>query len=187
MQMIALSAVKTSIMAGLLASVFTAQAALADEHLFDELRFGAVSSIQGHEHGAAGEVTLFFDPFGHDAATGFLDSLSRPRVHVGGEIGADNINNQAYAGLSWTANLFSSKAFIEAGFGGVIHDGAIDDRHRNGPDLGCRVLFREYAAVGYRINQTWSVMGQIEHASNADLCDPNDGMTRAGVMVGYKF
>lgn len=156
------------------------------DHVFDELRFGAVTSLQNHEKGAAGEVTLFFDPFSRDTASGLWQSLARPRVHVGGEIGSASTNNQVFAGLSWTVDL-TDKAFVEAGFGGVIHDGAINDQHRNGPDLGCRALFREYAAAGYRINKTWSLLAQIEHASNADLCDPNDGMTRAGVMVGYKF
>ncbi|ACM36363.1 MULTISPECIES: acyloxyacyl hydrolase [Rhizobium/Agrobacterium group] len=185
--MIALSSIKAPALTGLLLFTITTQSAFAGDTVFDELRFGAVTSIQGHEHGGAGEVTMLFDPFSRDSASGFLDSLARPRVHVGGEIGGDSLNNQIYAGFSWTTDIFSSKTFIEAGFGGVIHDGAIDEQHRNGPDLGCRVLFREYAALGYRINKTWSIMGQIEHASNADLCDPNDGMTRAGVMVGYKF
>jgi hypothetical protein len=32
------------------------------------------------------------------------------------------------------------------------------------------------------------LMAEIAHSSNANLCDgPNDGMTRAGLQVGYKF
>jgi hypothetical protein len=31
-------------------------------------------------------------------------------------------------------------------------------------------------------------MAQVAHSSHANLCDgPNGGMTRAGLLVGYKF
>ncbi|MDQ0453819.1 acyloxyacyl hydrolase [Rhizobium paknamense] len=156
------------------------------DHILDEVRLGAVGSLQDHETGVAFEGTAFFDPFDRGDAPSLMDSLKHPRPFLGGEVGTSSMNNQLYGGLAWTFDI-SDRIFTEIGLGGVVHDGAIDDQHKNGPDLGCRVLFREHAAVGYRLDKNWSLVGQIEHTSNANLCDPNDGMTRAGLLVGYKF
>ena len=137
----------------------------AQDQIFDELRFGASASIQGgseHEDGVFPEVTLFFDPFGHDEATG-LQKLARPRIHLGTSIGTSGSATQVFTGFSWTAD---------------------DD----GPALGCRVLFHEYIGAGYRFDNHWNVMAQVAHSSHANLCDgPNEGMTRAGLQLGYKF
>jgi len=44
------------------------------------------------------------------------------------------------------------------------------------------------AAAGYRFDDHWNLSATVEHASNANLCDgPNDGLTRAGLMLGYQF
>ncbi len=42
--------------------------------------------------------------------------------------------------------------------------------------------------LSYRFNAHWNVIAQAAHSSHANLCDgPNDGMTRAGLQIGYKF
>jgi hypothetical protein len=170
-------------------SLGMSSAAQAGDKIFDELRFGASASVQGghsHEDGVFPEITALFDPFGFEQATGWKQQLMHPRVHVGTSIGTAGEATQFFAGFTWTVDL-SDKIFAEAGFGGVIHTGELrdDDDH---PDLGCRVLFHEYLGAGYRFNSNWNVMAQLAHSSNANLCDgPNDGMTRAGLMVGYKF
>jgi len=53
--------------------------------------------------------------------------------------------------------------------------------------LGCHVLFRESASLGFNLTESWRIMGTIEHNSNAGLCDFNRGLTNAGVRLGYKF
>jgi hypothetical protein len=53
--------------------------------------------------------------------------------------------------------------------------------------LGCHVLFRESASIGFDVTETWRIMGTVEHHSNAGLCDENRGLTNAGVRIGYKF
>ena len=69
----------------------------------------------------------------------------------------------------------------------LLDFGPLDDGS-DGPKLGCRLLFREYAAAGYRFDDHWNLSATVEHASNANLCDgPNDGLTRAGLMLGYQF
>lgn len=162
----------------------------AGDGAFDELRFGATASVADgnlHEDGAFPSATLFFDPFDRGTATGWRDALARPRVHVGGEIGTGDGADMAFAGLNWTFDV-SPKIFLDAGFGGLVHDGNLDGPRKDGPRLGCRLLFHEYAAVGYRLDEKWSLVGQVEHASHAKLCDgPNDGFTRTGLMVGYRF
>ncbi|NKN36529.1 acyloxyacyl hydrolase [Agrobacterium sp. a22-2] len=167
----------------------TQGAEAADQKIFDEMRFGLVGSVadgDNAEDGVAAEFTVFFDPLGRDEASGLRESLMRPRVHLGAELGIAGSASQAFAGLSWTVDL-TDRIFAEAGFGGLIHDGTLDD-NASGPGLGCRGLFREYAALGYNLDRNWRVMAQVEHASHANLCDdPNDGFTRAGMLVGYRF
>ncbi|MBB3966310.1 hypothetical protein GGQ67_003997 [Rhizobium metallidurans] len=161
----------------------------ADDKIFDELRFGASASIQGgdsREDGVFPEVTVFFDPFNQDTATDWKQALARPRVNVGTSIGTSGEATQIFGGLSWTVN-FNEKLFAEAGFGGVWHNGNLKNSG-DGPNLGCRFLFHEYVGAGYRIDANWSVIAQVAHSSHANLCDgPNNGMTRAGLQVGYKF
>ncbi|PDT09149.1 MULTISPECIES: acyloxyacyl hydrolase [unclassified Rhizobium] len=161
----------------------------AGEQIFDELRFGVSASVQsGHsrEDGVFPEITALFDPFGYEEAVGWQQQLLRPRVHLGTSIGTAGEATQFFTGFTWTVD-FNDKLFAEAGFGGVIHTGDLDDND-DGPELGCRVLFHEYAGAGYRFTPHWNVMAQIAHSSHANLCDgPNDGMTRAGIQIGYKF
>ncbi|MBB3351829.1 hypothetical protein FHT70_001747 [Rhizobium sp. BK049] len=166
-----------------------AGSANAGEQIFDELRFGASASVQsGHagEDGVFPEITALFDPFGYEEAVGWQQQLLHPRVHLGTSIGTSGEASQFFTGFTWTVDL-NEKLFGEAGFGGVIHTGELDDND-DGPELGCRVLFHEYVGAGYRLTRNWNVIAQIAHSSHADLCDgPNDGMTRAGIQIGYKF
>ncbi|ABC91065.1 hypothetical conserved protein [Rhizobium etli CFN 42] len=171
------------------AATSMAGSANAGERIFDELRFGASASVQSGRAGEDGvfpEITALFDPFGYEEAVGWQQQLLHPRVHLGTSIGTSGEATQFFTGFTWTVDL-SEKIFAEAGFGGVIHTGDLDDND-DGPELGCRVLFHEYVGAGYRFTRNWNVMAQIAHSSHADLCDgPNDGMTRAGIQIGYKF
>ncbi|CUX12603.1 MULTISPECIES: acyloxyacyl hydrolase [Agrobacterium] len=164
----------------------------ADGTVFDELRFGVTTSVTsrdgGGEDGAFPAFTAYFDPFASASAVTLGEKLARPRLHLGGEIGTEGEADTIYGGVNWTFDL-NPKIFVDLGFGGLWHDG----RLKNGPgetgaEFGCHLLFHEYAAIGYRFNSNWNISTQIEHASHANLCDgPNDGLTRVGLMVGYKF
>jgi hypothetical protein len=154
--------------------------------IFDEARFGTLLSIED-EHGAFVTGLVLFDPWGREQAQG-LDKLIRPRVHLGATVSTAGEANQVYAGFSWTANV-TDRFSLELGFGGTLHDGDLDDSDGgDGPKLGCRALFHEYAAAGYNLTESWTISAQIEHSSHAELCDgPNNGLSRAGILVGYKF
>jgi len=163
--------------------------AAAEPRIFDELRFGASGSIatgHNHENGVFPEVQLLFNPFGYNPDGDWKDQLTHPRIHLGTSIGTGGSADQLYSGLTWTMT-YSSGIFTEAGFGGVVHNGNLTAEN-DGPKLGCHLLFHEYVGAGYKFDNKWSLMAQVAHSSHADLCDgPNGGMTRAGLLVGYKF
>jgi lipid A 3-O-deacylase len=110
-----------------------------------------------------------------------------PRLHLGATINTDDAPSHGYAGFTWTLDV-TDWMFVEGSFGGGVHNG--DTGSSAPPDesaLGCSVLFRESASVGFRFSENWSVMGTIEHLSNAGLCDANRGITEAGARLGYRF
>jgi len=167
-----------------------ADMAASNNPIFDEVRFGALAATDSgysfDESGAFVTGMVFFDPWNHDEAQGF-DKLTRPRIHVGADLATADEASQIYAGFSWTANI-TDFLFLEAGFGGSLNNGDLDEDGTRGPKLGCHALFHEYAAVGVNLDPKWRIVGQIEHSSHAGLCSgPNDGLTRAGILVGYKF
>lgn len=174
---------------GLACAVITAISApaLAGERLLSEMRIGALTSVEkDRESGGFVQGMLLADPFGHDSAEGW-SRLALPRLHVGTDIATGDGVNQIYAGFSWTADL-GERLFLEAGFGGALHDGRLSQDGTPGPKLGCRALFHEYLAAGLDLDSNWRIVANIGHSSHADLCDgPNNGLTRAGLLVGYKF
>ncbi|MDX3926192.1 MAG: acyloxyacyl hydrolase [Shinella sp.] len=161
--------------------------ALAGDKIIDELRIGGAASINGsksREDGAIGSVELYFDPLEDTHASTAGKLLLEPRIHIGASGGPD-ATDRIYTGLTWDFPI-TEKFFAEIGAGGTIHNGSLDGGDR--PRLGCRVLFREHAALGYRVTEHVQILATIDHSSNADLCDgPNDGLTQAGLSVGYKF
>ena len=171
-----------------LASLVSPASVFAQEHLLDEVRVGLSGSIQKgktFEPGVFPSATVFFDPFDQRHAQSFFDHMLRPRVHVGAILSTTGGANQAYAGFTWTVPL-GEKFFIDLGFGGSVTDASLDDPSKR-PVVGCRFNFHESAGLGYNINQNWRVLATVEHSSNADLCDENDGLSYAGLSVGYKF
>ncbi|MCV9965287.1 acyloxyacyl hydrolase [Pararhizobium sp. BT-229] len=176
--------------AALLSLSLDVHGAWAAEPLFDELRFGASASINGndtHESGIFPSATIYFDPLSSGDAATWQQSILEPRIYLGASVGTGDGVDQAYAGLAWTANL-TDKLFVELGLGGTVHNGDLNDDGTQGPKLGCRFLFREQIAVGYRVTENWQVLATADHSSHANLCDgPNNGLTHAGLAIGYKF
>lgn len=175
----------------LASTTFSAAPAFAAEGVFDEMRFGVTTSIAAgdkQEDGVFPSFTMYFDPFDAAGAADLGEKLLRPRVYTGAAVAtSSNGVNQAYGGLSWTFDM-TKRLFVEFGAGGTVHDGDLDNPGGSGPQLGCRFLFREYAAAGVRLDEHWNVSASVEHASHANLCDgPNNGLTRAGLALGYTF
>lgn len=155
---------------------------------FDELRFGASASIEradNREEGVFLRGMVLFDPLGQASSDGWRRAMT-PRFHIGADLPTAGATSQIYAGFSWTLDL-TEIVFVEAGFGGALHDGKLSEDGTPGPKLGSAVLFHEYAAIGVNLAPNWRIIADIAHSSNANLADPNDGLSRAGLLIGYKF
>jgi lipid A 3-O-deacylase len=110
-----------------------------------------------------------------------------PRPHIGGNLNLGGDTSTAYAGLTWTFNV-TPQFFLEGSLGASINNGVTGANVPSGRNaVGCSFMFRQSGSIGYNITENLSVMGTVEHNSNADLCAQNDGITSAGVRFGYKF
>jgi hypothetical protein len=49
------------------------------------------------------------------------------------------------------------------------------------------VLFRESAGIGAKLGRHWTVLAGLDHSSNNEWCDDNNGLTHVGGMIGYRF
>lgn len=114
-----------------------------------------------------------------DPVTTFVLS---PRLHLGTTIAPDGIN-EVYAGFTWEYHL-ATRVFLEASLGGAVHDGPNGD---NSDSYGCTVLFRESASLGLDITNRVRLLATVDHVSNAGLCSENQGLTNAGVRLGYRW
>ncbi|AWN36313.1 acyloxyacyl hydrolase [Methylobacterium radiodurans] len=117
-----------------------------------------------------------------------------PRPTVGGSYNTGGRTSYAYLGATWTVDIFpellNRRVFIEGFFGAAAHNGYTGPKAGTPygfNTLGCNPLFREAAALGFRITERLSIMATIEHMSNAGLCDNNRGLTNYGGKIGYTF
>ena len=159
-------------------------------NFFSEVRVGGFAhdpySPEGGSVDFNGEI-LFAKPF---TAADLFSSYFIPRPHLGTTLNFSGRTSMIYAGLTWTYDV-TPWLFVEGSFGGAVHDGntqsnrALVAADQNA--LGCSPLFRESVSVGVRLSANWSVMGTVEHASNAGLCTLNRGLTNFGARLGYTF
>ena len=175
----------------LISSTFTAiSGASAADWSLKEVRLGVAGSIQTKglfEPGFFPSVALYFDPLDSANAATWQQKIIRPQVHVGASISTEGQASQIYAGFNWKTDI-TEKFFVDAGFGGTIHNGDLYEDGTEGPKLGCRVLFHEYAAAGFHINEKWDILATVDHSSHAQLCDDqNSGISHAGIAFAYKF
>jgi lipid A 3-O-deacylase len=149
----------------------------------EEFRIGAMEPVDGpgQDKGGSPDINLEFllGRFGPQYQNALWNHFLRPRLHFGGSLSTNGGTNLAYAGLTWDVFL-TRRLFIEATFGGAIHDG---------PDnvFGGSVTFRESASVGVMLSDRWDVMATVDHMSNANLRDENRGLTMVGLRLGRKF
>jgi len=154
--------------------------------IFDEVRIGVLGFWQDNaesEEGVYIAGQVLFDPFVDPFNNWLLDVLLRPRPHIGGSFSPSG-TDQLFAGLTWNIPL-GRLFFAEASFGGTVHNGAITGAEVS---LGCHALFRESAGIGANIGEHWRIIASVDHSSHAELCsNENDGLTHAGVSIGYRF
>jgi len=161
--------------------------AQAPVSFLSEVRLGTFAhDAASPEKGSAdlnGEI-LFAKPFSEPGSP--WDFLF-PRPSIGATLNFAGKTSQAYAGLTWTYDITKS-IFVEGSFGGSVNNGKTGSIVPPGHNaMGCNVSFRESGSVGYRFTANWSLMGTIEHMSNAGLCTQNRGLTNYGARIGYTF
>lgn len=117
-----------------------------------------------------------------------------PRPTVGGSYNTGGRTSYAYLGATWTLEIFpetfNRRVFLDGFFGGVAHNGWTGPKAETPygfNTLGCSPMFREAAALGFRLTEHWSIMATVEHMSNAGLCANNRGLTNYGGKIGYTF
>jgi hypothetical protein len=110
-----------------------------------------------------------------------------PHPDVGFTANFAGKTSQAYAGLAWNFDL-THNFFFSGVLGGGVNNGKTGDVVPPGHNkVGCNEWFHESASLGYQLTEAWSVMGTIEHSSNAGLCTQNRGVTNYGLRLGYRF
>lgn len=176
---------------GCFASQSLAADHLLEPKLLDEVRLGMSGSIHSaysHESGVFPSLTIFFDPFDSASSNGWKEIMLRPRVHAGAIVSTTGDASQLYAGFTWTIDL-TDRIFLDLGFGGALNNAELSKSSpaSQKPAVGCHVLFHESLSAGYKVTENWRILATVEHSSNADLCDDNNGLTYAGLGVGYKF
>lgn len=112
--------------------------------------------------------------------------LLSPRFHVGCMIAANKGANQLYSGVTWRFSI--KRLFLEISFGGEIHDGPLSKKpNEKKLALGTRLLFRESIGLGINLTKQLTATLLIDHASNAGIHRPNNGLTGGGLQIGYKL
>lgn len=113
--------------------------------------------------------------------------IGSPKPNIGATVNFGGLESMAHLGLTWQAQIFDSRFFVEGTFGAALHNGALEGVSRPARNLGCPLMFYEAAGLGMDVADNMRVMLAWEHSSSADLCDPNQGLTNIGVKFGYRF
>ena len=165
---------------------------LVPGRFIDELKIGLLRHDAGifgsnKEDGADVNLEARF------ASPDFLSALFAPRPHLGVSINTAGDTNQVYAGLTWTIPLFrglfstTDSLYLDASIGGAAHDGKLDTDAPDRKSLGSRFLFRESLELGYSFTPSQSVSIMLDHVSNANLANRNEGLDNLGIRYGIKF
>ena len=114
-----------------------------------------------------------------------VTGYGNPRPHVG--VSASSATSLVYTGLTWT-NQNTSPLLFDFEFGIAANNGMAEgSAAAKKTSMGCVLGFHETVSVGYRFNRSLSLMATIEHFSNGKICEPNTGLTNAGLRIGYSY
>lgn len=122
-----------------------------------------------------------------DRLSGSLwDTLFRPQPHFGLTANDSGATSQAYFGLTWLFDL-DGGLFVGGSLGGAVHNGERVARHPHEKSLGSVALFRESVEFGYLFATRHSVSIMLDHLSNAELADHNEGLDNVGLRYALRF
>ena len=153
--------------------------------LISEIRVGFLAHDIGpfsrnEEDGFDGNFEVLF------TSPSWLEKIWAPRPHIGLSVNSSGDTSQAYVGLTWEWRFWRNW-FIDFSLGGSIHDGKKTTTRIDRKELGCRVLFRGSFELGYIFKERHSITGFLDHISNANICDANEGLESVGIRYGYRF
>ena len=162
----------------------TASLAAHAGDVFDEIRIGLMDHDSGlvDSHTESGvdlnlEVLL--------QSPSWMKWAFSPRPNIGATISMKDQTSVLHLGFAWQLPI-GGPLFAEGNLGLSANNGVIE----NQPDRrnqGCNVGFYESVSIGGRFLEKHRLMATIEHASNADLCHDNAGITNLGIRYGYKL
>lgn len=113
--------------------------------------------------------------------------IGSPKPNLGATVSLVGKESMVHLGLTWQVPLFDTSFFVEGTLGGAVHNGALTGATYPQRDLGCSLLFYQSAGIGMQVTDNMNVMIAWEHASSANICAPNRGLTDVGIKVGYSF
>ena len=119
-----------------------------------------------------------------------LSYLGNPSINIGGHLSMLDRASMVRAGLTWGGQLFETPFFLEGTLAAALTNSTLSGAVAPDRNVGCPVLAYFAANLGYRLSESWSVMGTVYHASHASLCGlgvPNRGLNGYGIKVGYAF
>jgi lipid A 3-O-deacylase len=160
--------------------------------ILDEIKLGLMAHdipLGGHHRESGEDVNaevLFTSP-------SFMRYILSPRPHFGVDANGSGNTSNYYAGLTWGGVFYRPGWSRGDGFfgyfseGGSVNDGKISTTNPTRKSLGSHVLFKEGLDLGYQLNDVISLAAYVDHISNAGLANRNEGLTSAGMRVGYKF
>ena len=159
----------------------------ASTSFLSEMRMGVLAhDVSRREEGSIDlQAEALFQPLPFYKGEGFLKHILAPRPHIGGTINTSGDTSYGYAGVTWDFPVYGP-VFIEATFGGMVHNGKLDNTDPDLQPLGTRALFRESASLGINYDRM-NFLITVEHMSNAGIDSNNPGITNVGARVGYKF
>lgn len=117
---------------------------------------------------------------------GLWDYLLGPQPHLGLSVNSDGDTSQGYFGLTWLFDI-GGGLFGGGSLGGAVHNGELATNAADEKSLGSRVLFRESIELGYRIAERHSLSLMLDHISNADLADHNEGLDNFGIRYALRL
>jgi lipid A 3-O-deacylase len=154
--------------------------------IISELRLGALAHDIGPFSSNEEDIIADYNAEILFVSPAFLEKIWAPRPHLGFSLNTGGDTSQVYAGLTWEYE-FWRRWFIDFSLGGSVHDGKLKTNRIDRKELGCRLLFRESFEIGYRLESGHSLSGFLDHISNANICDRNEGLESAGIRYGYRF
>ncbi|MFC5991135.1 acyloxyacyl hydrolase [Limoniibacter endophyticus] len=118
----------------------------------------------------------------------FLSGIGSPRPYLGMDLAfSDHEIHAFYGGVNWEA-YWTQRFYTGFSVGGAfVSDQTKTNDLGEQKDLGSKVLFHLQASVGFDITPNWTTQVYLNHFSNANLADSNDGLESFGFRIGYRF